>query len=367
MKIDEQWYNSATGNYVCPICEKQYSKMGIVSHIWRIHGEGKGKKFGGCKKGHVSWNRGLTKETDIRVKHNADAVARKYNETGYTPYWKGRKHTESTIQRMKQNSGGIRKGAGRGKGGYYKGIWCDSTWELAWVVYSLDHDISFKRNLVGFPYEWKCECKLYYPDFILSETNEYIEIKGYMTEKDKAKLTAFPYSIVVITKDLIIPYIEYVVNEYKTDDLVTLYDAGTCTSKRRPEKVCPQCGNPFTPTNNRIITCSDTCRNGRLQEYGRSRSHTKRYPTKDEMIGDVELLGFVGTGKKYGVSDNTIRKWCVGHGIDLRAIKKSSNGRREYNKTCPVCKEKYVTTDKRQMCCNRICGNKLRTLDKKEE
>ena len=32
-------------------------------------------------------------------------------------------------------------------------------------------------------------------------------------------------------------------------------------------------------------------------------------PSYDKLKRDVELMGYVGTGKKYGVSDNSIRKW----------------------------------------------------------
>ena len=32
-------------------------------------------------------------------------------------------------------------------------------------------------------------------------------------------------------------------------------------------------------------------------------------PSYDKLQRDVELTGYVGTGKKYGVSDNSIRKW----------------------------------------------------------
>lgn len=36
---------------------------------------------------------------------------------------------------------------------------------------------------------------------------------------------------------------------------------------------------------------------------------TVERPEYDVLIKDIEEFGYVGTGKKYGVSDNTIRKW----------------------------------------------------------
>ena len=44
---------------------------------------------------------------------------------------------------IKHAPGGKRHGSGRGKKGWYKGYYCDSTWELAWVIYQLDHGVKF--------------------------------------------------------------------------------------------------------------------------------------------------------------------------------------------------------------------------------
>ena len=38
--------------------------------------------------------------------------------------------------------------------GWYKGFWCDSSWELAYVIYNLDHGIEFRRNTEKFEYEY---------------------------------------------------------------------------------------------------------------------------------------------------------------------------------------------------------------------
>lgn len=71
--------------------------------------------------------------------------------------------------------------------GVYKGIWCDSTWELAFVLYNLDHCIVFQRARTGFPYYWRRKRHWYYPDFLM-EDGTYIEIKGIMDSKSKRKI-----------------------------------------------------------------------------------------------------------------------------------------------------------------------------------
>ena len=45
------------------------------------------------------------------------------------------------------------------------------------------------------------------------------------------------------------------------------------------------------------------------KESRRGRRKIKNRPLKNTLLKDVKDLGYVGTGKKYNVSDNTIRKW----------------------------------------------------------
>ncbi len=35
----------------------------------------------------------------------------------------------------------------------------------------------------------------------------------------------------------------------------------------------------------------------------------ERIASPDQLTIDIEALGYVGTGRKYGVSDNAVRKW----------------------------------------------------------
>lgn len=108
--------------------------------------------------------------------------------------------------------GGYRKNSGRGKCGWYKGYWCQSSYELAFVLYNIDHDIKFDRNKEGFEYIFQDIKHKFYPDFIIN--GEYYELKGFMTPQQQAKIDQFPYKIYLIDKILIKPYIDYVVNKY---------------------------------------------------------------------------------------------------------------------------------------------------------
>lgn len=106
-------------------------------------------------------------------------------------------------QQKYHRCGGMRDRGGYGKQGWYNGYHCDSSWELAWVIYQLDQGITFKRNTKDkFPYKFEGKIYNYYPDFILSD-GTYVEIKGYDSKKWKAKLKAFPQdlNLVVLYKN----------------------------------------------------------------------------------------------------------------------------------------------------------------------
>lgn len=102
------------------------------------------------------------------------------------------------------------------KWGTYKGIHCDSSWELAYVMYNLYHDIEFERCRDHFTYYDKNgKSHEYFPDFI--QDGEYIEIKNYSTETVELKLQAVidkGHKIKVLYKKDISLYISYAKNTY---------------------------------------------------------------------------------------------------------------------------------------------------------
>ena len=51
----------------------------------------------------------------------------------------------------------------------------------------------------GFPYIWNGE-RTYFPDFYIESLDLYVEIKGYETDRDKAKWKQFPKKLRVIKK-----------------------------------------------------------------------------------------------------------------------------------------------------------------------
>lgn len=117
--------------------------------------------------------------------------------------------------------GGFRENSGTSKRGWYKGIFCGSSWELAWVIYHLENGIDFKRNTVGFEYTFGGKIRRYYPDFLVGDT--FIEIKNYKTEQVEAKTNQFPNKLSVLYKKDLKTIFEYVEKKYGKD-YIKLYD-----------------------------------------------------------------------------------------------------------------------------------------------
>jgi len=209
----------------CEFCYKEYPTIhGLRSHIWRAHTEN-GIKHNpnlGYKDKRQIWNKGLTKEIDERVKKLGETLSNNIKNGITKPSFLGRKHSKESIEKMKVNSGGYRRGSGRGKSGIYKGYWCDSSWELAWVIYHLDHKINFKRNRKKFPYVYREVTHNYIPDFVY-ENETFVEIKGYMLEKDVAKIDQFEGKLVIFDKENMENMLFYC-KKFYGEDFYKLYD-----------------------------------------------------------------------------------------------------------------------------------------------
>ena len=111
------------------------------------------------------------------------------------------------------NWGGYQKNSSRGKSGWYKGYWCDSSYELVYVIYNLEHNIKFQRNKEGFEYIFNNKTYKYYPDFILDD-GTYIEIKNFLTEQVKEKIKQFKHKLNILFKKDILYMFDYVINKY---------------------------------------------------------------------------------------------------------------------------------------------------------
>lgn len=112
------------------------------------------------------------------------------------------------------------------KQGDYDGIHFNSSWELAYYVYSQDHNIMVYRNTTeSFIYELDRELHLYFPDFIL-EDGTFVEIKGRITKAALAKREQFPIDrkYLFLTYEDLKPMLNYCKQRYGTKFWESLYD-----------------------------------------------------------------------------------------------------------------------------------------------
>lgn len=179
--------------------------------------------------------------------------------------------------------GGYRKGSGRSKSGYYKGIYCGSTYELCWVIYNIDHQIEFTR----FSGKLEKDGVTYYPDFLLSDGKTIIETKGYEKQESVDKKTkvaeSFGYIVNVLRKDDLQYIFDYVTETYNTKKFYQLYDG----YKPKYKHLCDCCQKDFE-TDRKIKTeskfCSRTCA-GRYQKSKNSITDEVRKKVSNSLLG----------------------------------------------------------------------------------
>lgn len=75
--------------------------------------------------------------------------------------------------------------------------------------------------------------------------------------------------------------------------------------------------------NNRCISCGKLLYDNKGKRcrpcFYKHRQVVQR-PTKDVLLSELSIMSFVQVGKKYGVSDNTIRKWLKAYGVDPKTV-----------------------------------------------
>lgn len=189
--------------------------------------------------------------------------------------------------------GGVREGSGRAKTGYYKGIYCGSTYELCWVIHALDHGVGFKR----FEGSLKKDRITYVPDFLLDDNTTIIELKGYEHDDRVQKKTevaeSFGYTVHVLRKEDLAFAFDHVKEKYGVSaaNSYTLYD----DFKPQFEYTCKQCKKVFHKNHkpkikNKGLFCSNIC-SGKFNIGSRIKSGSfKPVPPHIRKITDEQVI-----------------------------------------------------------------------------
>jgi hypothetical protein len=99
-----------------------------------------------------------------------------------------------------------------------------------------------------------------------------------------------------------------------------------CGRKNRLEvlpRECARCGSLLIPRYERQRYCSFECGRRHSNRVRRPRPEARRVvrPSYEQLVAELEASSFLAVGRKYGVSDNAVRKW-------LRAYEAQRGGER---------------------------------------
>lgn len=78
----------------------------------------------------------------------------------------------------------------------------------------------------------------------------------------------------------------------------------------REPRSCLHCGNQFIPKYATHRYCSQICgTHSKGSREPRPERRKVERPSYEQLMADVESMSFLAIGRKYGVSDNAVRKW----------------------------------------------------------
>ncbi len=118
---------------------------------------------------------------------------------------------------------------------------------------------------------------------------------------------------------LVLDHINGISNDHRLENLriVCPNCAATldthCGRNLPRDRICPACRRPFVPQEIRHRYCSQTCWGAVAANLYRGVPHpeTRKVPrpSYEQLKADVSSMSFLAVGRKYGVSDNAVRKW----------------------------------------------------------
>jgi len=168
----------------CKYCNKEYNKSGALkNHECR------------CASNP---DRKLQRPKDMeayRVKKSI--VTKQY----YSNIENRKKHSQRMRQVVLQNpdSYSDKNVVGRSKHFTVDEVRYNSTWEYKVAQYLTENNISWiRKGIKPISYYWNDGWHLYFPDFYLTDYDKYVEVKGYETERDRAKWSQSDKPIIII-------------------------------------------------------------------------------------------------------------------------------------------------------------------------
>lgn len=84
---------------------------------------------------------------------------------------------------------------------------------------------------------------------------------------------------------------------------------------------CIVCGLEINNATGRRKFCSDVCKKintskqDMIKKRHRDRPRKVQWPERDELAHMIDTMSWIAIGRKYGVSDNAVRKWARKYGL----------------------------------------------------
>jgi hypothetical protein len=121
----------------------------------------------------------------------SDETKKKISEALKNRVWteeQRKQHSEVMKIAVKKHPNSYTKNnvVGRVKNIDYNGVKLKGKWELIVAKWLDDNQINWEHETKSFEYEWN-GVRNYYPDFYLPDFDFFIEVKGYVTDRDLSK------------------------------------------------------------------------------------------------------------------------------------------------------------------------------------
>lgn len=193
-------------DFICKYCGKQCkNKNSLAQHEIRCKENPKRincqcNNFNNC--GRIPWNKGLTKESDKRIKNQAEKYKQNYKDGKFKVWCDGlTKETDKRVNNLsakisdtvtnKSKDGNWHVSFSKSNIHAYNGIKLHGTWELNFAKFLDSKNIKWERPNIQVEYIFEDQKHYYTPDFYLVDFNIYIETKGYPVKRDFKKWEYF--------------------------------------------------------------------------------------------------------------------------------------------------------------------------------
>jgi hypothetical protein len=170
---------------ICNHCNKECKNDNSLRNHERTCPYNPNRKYKNGMTGKTAWNKGLTANSDDRVKKQA--LLQKGKQKGFK---KGSTHSKETKEKISDiMSTKMKNRYTSSKRYYYKGYLLESSWELELAIDLDKNNIKWVRPDSLVYYDDTHQKRRYYPDFYLTDYDVYLDPKNnYVRQRDKQKI-----------------------------------------------------------------------------------------------------------------------------------------------------------------------------------